>query len=95
MQDVFVILQGITGFLSGVGSKDPFETIGVVVEVANHFSTKCNLGILQDILDKLPTWLTFGKEYSALEDSSDLNFDKMDVGSVPEVMRVRYLKLDI
>ena len=30
----------------------------------------------------------FGKEYAALNDSSDLDFDKIDVGSVPEVMKV-------
>ena len=87
-QDMFVILQGFTGFLSGVASEDPLASIGASIEVAGHFATKCNTGTLQDNLDKVEKWLTFGKEYAALKDSSDLDFDKMDVGSVPEVMKV-------
>ena len=87
-EDMFVMLQGITGFLSGVKGEDPFASIGAAIEVAGHFATKCNTGTLQDNLDKVEKWLTFGKEYAALKDSSDLDFDKMDVGSVPEVMKV-------
>ena len=87
-EDLFVILQGITGFLSGIKGKDPFASIGAAIGVAGHFAQKCNTGTLQENLDKVEKWLTFGKEYAALEDSSDLDFDKMDVGSVPEVMKV-------
>ncbi len=87
-QDLFVILQGVTGFFGGIAGKDPFDSIGAALEVAGHFATKCNTGTLQENLDNVEKWLTFGKEYSALEDSSDLDFDKMDVGSVPEVMQV-------
>ncbi|KAL9982967.1 hypothetical protein ACROYT_G005082 [Oculina patagonica] len=86
-QDLFVILQGVTGFFGGIAGKDPFDSIGAALEVAGHFATKCNTGTLQENLDNVEKWLTFGKEYSALEDSSDLDFDKMDVGSVPEVMQ--------
>ena len=88
-QDLFVVLQGLTGFLSGVQGKDPFASIGATLEVVGHFATKCNTGTLQENKDKIEKWLTFGKEYAALEDSSDLDFDKMDVGSVPEVMKVK------
>ena len=87
-QDMFVMLQGITGFLSSVASKDPFASIGAAIEVAELFTTKCNTGTLQENLNKVEKWLTFGKEYAALKDSSDLDFDKMDVESVPEVMKV-------
>ncbi|KAL9982961.1 hypothetical protein ACROYT_G005076 [Oculina patagonica] len=85
--DLFVILQGITGFLSGIKGKDPFSAIGAAIGVAGHFATKCNTGTLQENLDKVEKWLTFGEEYAALQDSSELDFDKMDVGSVPEVMK--------
>lgn len=46
------------------------------------------MGQLKDLLDKVRKWLKFGKEYEALEDSSDLDFDKVDIGSVPEIMKV-------
>lgn len=88
LQDLFAILQGLTGFLSGISAKDPCEFISAAIEVAGHFATKCNTGSLQDLLKKTKKWLKFGKEYAALKDSSDLDFDKMDVASVPEVMKV-------
>ncbi|XP_078358122.1 uncharacterized protein LOC144642894 isoform X1 [Oculina patagonica] len=86
-QDLFAILQGFTGFFSGIAGKDPSASIGAALEVAGNFATKCNTGTLQDNLDKIEKWLTFGKEYAVLEDSSDLDFDKMAVESVPEVMQ--------
>ena len=87
-EDLLVILQGITGFLGGIRDKDPAASIGAVLEVAGHFAVKCNTGTLQDNLGKIEKWLTFGKAYSALEDSSELDFDTMDVECVPEVMQV-------
>ena len=87
-QDLVVILQGVTGFLGGVVGKDPFSMLSNAIGVAGHFATKCNTGSLHENLNKTAKWLAFGKEYAALEDSSDLDFDKMDIGSVPEVMKV-------
>jgi len=87
-QDAFVILQGYTGFFSGLLGEDPFAALGAAVEVAGNFATRCNTGSLHENLSKAKRWLTFGKEYAALEDSSDLDFDKLDIGSVPEVMKV-------
>ena len=90
-QDMFVMLQGLTGFLGGVTieeSIDPFAALGAAVEVVGHFATKCNTGTLHENLGKVRKWLTFGKAYAALKDSSDLDFDKMDVESVSEVMKV-------
>ncbi|KAJ7328567.1 hypothetical protein OS493_024484 [Desmophyllum pertusum] len=86
-EDLLVILQGITGFLGAIRDKDPAASIGAVLEVAGHFAVKCNTGTLQDNLGKIEKWLTFGKAYSALEDSSELDFDTMDVECVPEVMQ--------
>ena len=87
-QDMIVILQGATGFAGGIVGKNPFDSIGAALDVVGNFATKCNTGSLQSILGKIEKWLTFGKEYQALKDSSDLDFDKMDIGSVPEVMKV-------
>ncbi|KAL9982789.1 hypothetical protein ACROYT_G004894 [Oculina patagonica] len=85
--DLFVLMQGVTGFFIGIKGKDPLSALSAAIGVAGHFATKCNTGTLQENLDKVKKWLMFGKEYAALQDSSELDFDKMDVGSVPEVMK--------
>ena len=41
---------------------------------------------LGTIRKNLKKWLTFGREYKPLEDSSDLNFDKVKVSSIPDVI---------
>ena len=87
-KDLLVVIQGVTGFFGGAIGQDPFGALGNAINVAGHFATKCNSGSLQDNLGKTKKWLAFGKEYAALKDSSDLDFDKMDIGSVPEVMKV-------
>ena len=89
--DLFVVLQALVGFVSGTAGRDPLALIGSALTVIGHFAAKCGTGTLQDNKEKLQKWLTFGKEYAALKDSSDLDFDKMDVGSVPEVMKVKSL----
>ena len=86
--DLFVILQGVTGFLNNVKGKDPIGAISTALGVTSHFITKCKLDSLQAIQNKVSKWMTFGKAYAALEDSSDLDFDKMDVTAVPEMMKV-------
>ncbi len=87
-EDLFVILQGIAGFLSAVKGKDPLAATNEVVGVIGHFTTKCNTGTLQSIKGKISKWVTFGKKYEALKDSNDLDFDQMDVTAVPEMMKV-------
>ena len=86
--DLFVILEGITGFFSGVLGKDPFAALGSALGVMGHFVGQCDLGELQNNLDKVEKWLKFGQDYAALKDSSELDFDQMDVAAVPEVMQV-------
>ena len=86
--DLFVILEGITGFFSGVLGKDPFAALGSALGVIGHFVGQCDLGKLQNNLDKVEKWLKFGQDYAALKDSSELDFDQMDVEAVPEVMQV-------
>ena len=87
--DFLAVLQGIVGFAGAIKDKNPLDFIGSAVGLAQDLSGKrCPLGILEDNLDKLEKWLTFGKAYEALQDSSDLDFDRVDISSVPEVMQV-------
>ena len=86
--DLYVMLQGITGFWSGTTGKDPLATIDTALGVAAHFDTRCSLGTLKRSLKEVKNRMNFGKAYAALNDSSELDFDKMDIGVVPEVMRV-------
>lgn len=88
-QDLLVVLQGATGFIGGGVGTDPFSAVDAALSVIGNFATRCNTGTLQDIKDKIKKWLAFGRDYAALEDSSDLDFDTLDVESVPEVMKVR------
>ncbi|KAL9982801.1 hypothetical protein ACROYT_G004906 [Oculina patagonica] len=85
--DFFVMLQGITGFLKEVKGGDPLAAINEALGVIGHFTTKCNTGTLQSIKNKIKKWMTFGKAYTALKDSNELDFDQMDVTAVPEMMK--------
>lgn len=91
--DLFAILEGVTGFFSGLIGEDPFAALGSALGVIGHFASKCNLGKFQDNLDKVEKWLKFGKNYAALKDSSELDFDKLDVTAVPEVMQVHIMDM--
>ena len=87
-EDLFVILEGITGFFSGAMGKDPFAALGSALGVIRHFAGKCDLDKFRNNLDKVEKWLKFGKDYAALKDSSELDFDKMDLAAVPEVINI-------
>lgn len=87
--DFMAVLQGVVGFASAIATRNPLDFISSGVTLVQDLSGKmCPVGSLQDILDKLEKWLTFGDKYTPLEDSSDLDFDQVDVESVPEVMQV-------
>lgn len=86
--DLIAVLKGLTGFVKGIAGKDPFEVIDNALDVAGQFATKCNTGSFTEVKDKVDKWLKFGKEYSPLDNPNDLDFEKMDVGSVPEIMKV-------
>ena len=86
--DLMAMLQAAVGFFSAVVSKDPLGLIDTAVGAASLSKANCPLGTLEQVMDKLSKWLTFGKSYTALENSSDLDFDQVDVASVPEVMQV-------
>ena len=90
LDDFMAVLQAAVGFVSSVASKDPFAFIASGIGLAEDLIGKACLGPLEDMLDTLGQWLTFGANFSPLMDSSDLNFDLVDVESVPEVMKVSY-----
>lgn len=92
-QDLFAVLSGYTAFAGGFAGRDPASAIGAAIGVAANFATKCNTGTLQETINKTRKWLTFGQAYAALDDSSDLDFDTLDVEAVPEVMKVVFMKL--
>lgn len=94
-EDLFAILEGLSAFSSGAAGRDPLASLGAAIEVIGRFASRCNVGTLQENVNKTLKWLTFGQQYAALEDSSDLDFDQLDVGSVPEVMKVIYFPLDL
>lgn len=90
MQHLFAILKSMTGFVGSIAGKSPSGIIDASLDFIETFATKCNKGTLEENKGKLKKWLTFSEEYDALDDSSDLNFDTMDVQEVPEIMKVTH-----
>ena len=88
MQHLFAILQGLTGFVGALKGTDPIAALSSAFSIIEAEATRCFRGTLEENKAKIEKWVKFGKEYEALEDSSDLNFDTMDVQSVPEIMKV-------
>lgn len=89
--DLIAVLQGVVGFSGAIASKDPFAFIDSALGIAGSLSGKACLKSLNSILGSIKKWLTFGKKYTPLKDSSDLDFDQVDVSSVPEIMEVQPL----
>ena len=88
-EQFIAVLQGITGFAAAIKGKDPVGFIDSAVGIMDYEINKPCLKSLGTIRKNLKKWLTFGKEYKPLKDSSDLNFDKVKVSAIPEVMKVR------
>ena len=86
--DLIAVLQGITGFGKVIASKHPLDFIDSALGIASSQSSKACLKSLDSYLGSAKKWLTFGKKYKALTDSSDLDFDQVAVSSVPEIMKV-------
>ena len=93
-QQFMAVLQGITGFASGIFTsivseepQGPFAFINTALAIVEYDANKPCLTALEPLMKNAEKWLTFGK-YRPLSDSSDLNFDKMKVSSVPDIMKV-------
>ena len=81
------LIQGVAGFAGSVVDKDPFAFINTAVSYAQQQVNFPCLTKLKSMIKSVEKWMTFGK-YSPLADSSDLNFYKVNVSSVPEIMQV-------
>ena len=87
-QNLIGMLQGLVGFTSAAAAKDPFALIAQTLTLVEESSQRCHLKSLDSYLGSIKQWLTFGKHYKPLVDSSELNFDQMNVSSVPQIMQV-------
>ena len=87
-EQLMAVVQGVTGFAAPIAGKDPLIIIDSAVSVMDYEINKPCLGSLDIIRGNLKKWLTFGEEYEPLEDSSDFDFDKVEVSAIPEVMKV-------
>ena len=87
-QNLIGMLQGLVGFAAAGAAKDPFALIDQTLALAEESSQRCHLKSLDSYLGSIKQWLTFGKHYKPLVDSSELDFDQMNVSSVPQIMQV-------
>ncbi|XP_031560607.1 uncharacterized protein LOC116296689 [Actinia tenebrosa] len=84
-QQFFAVLTGMTGFLSAEG---PFDSIKTAITIAEYDANKACLTSLDSVIGSVKEWLTFGK-HVPLTDSSELDFDKVNVSSVPDMMKAK------
>ena len=94
------VLQGITGFSSAIFTsktseepQGPFAYIETALVIIDYDTNKQCRAALDSVIASAEKWLTFG-HYRPLEDSSDLNFDLIDVSSVTDIMQVWFMVLN-
>jgi len=99
-QQMVAVLQGITGFSSAIFTsktseepQGPFAYIKTALEIIDFDTNKQCRAALGSVVKSAKKWLTFG-QYRPLEDSSDLNFDLIDVSSVTDIMQVWFMVLN-
>ena len=88
-KDLLAVLQGLVGFTSAIVNENPLEFINAALGVADALSDKLCLTTLD--LSGIEKWLNFGDKYKPLIDSSEFDYDKVDVSAVPEIMQVPFL----
>ena len=87
-EEFIATIQGITGFAKAIAGNDPFDFIDTAQNLVSYAVNQPCRTSLDSSLKNMKKWLTFGKEYKPLQDSSDLDFKEVDVNSVPEIMQV-------
>ncbi|CAH3181554.1 unnamed protein product [Porites evermanni] len=92
-QQMVAVLQGVTGFSSAIFTsktseepQGPFAYIETALVIIDYDTNKQCRVALDSVVKSAEKWLTFG-QYRPLEDSSDLNFDLIDVSSVTDIMQ--------
>ena len=86
--DFLAVLQGVVGFYKAIRDQSPSDFIDQALSLADSLRGKKCLKNLSSYRDSIKKWLTFGESYRPLEDSSQLDFDQLDVTSIPEIMTV-------
>ena len=86
--DLMAVLQALCGFASSAVTRDPLGLVDVSLGVSTLSTRFCPIQSLETNVEKLRKWLTFGQSYQALADSSELDFDRVDVTAIPDVMKV-------
>ena len=89
--DFLAVLQGVVGFSRSIAGQSPGDFIDTALSLAGSLSGKTCLKKLDEYRDSIKKWLTFGENYEPLEDSSQLDFDQLDVTSIPDIMQVSTL----
>ena len=96
-QQMVAVLQGITGFSSAIftskTSEEPQGPFAYIETALDYDTNKQCRAALDWVIKSAEKWLTFG-QYRPLEDSSDLNFDLIDVSSVTDIMQVWFMVLN-
>ena len=86
--DFLAVLQGIVGFSRAIAGQSPGDFIDTALGLAGSLSGKKCLKTLGSYRDSIKKWLTFGENYEPREDASTLDFDQLDVTSIPDIMQV-------
>ena len=87
------LLQSLTGYSQELVNYDPFDYINGAVNLISSNDGESCLKTLKSYLASARKWLTFGDKYKSLTDSSNLDFDQLDIAALPEIMKVRLLNI--
>ena len=89
--DLLAVLQGLVGFYKAFkGEEKPVDIIENSISLAQSLSGKSCLKSLDSYKNSITKWLTFGEKYKPYADSSQLDFDQLDVTAIPEIMQVLF-----
>ena len=88
LHSILALLEGLVGF--SVAAQAPLSTLGSILGIVNLLShDRCPLKSLEKYSANIEKGLSFGEDYKLRVDSSELDFDKLDISSLPEMMQVR------
>ena len=86
--DFIAVLEGLVGFGKAIKGGNPGDFIETALGLVDKLRGKDCIKTLPEYTSSIQKWLTFGKVYEPREDSSELDFDQLDVTSIPEIMMV-------
>lgn len=86
--DFLAVLEGLVGLAMATQSKDPLSSAAAVLGIFTSVSGKMCLRTLEQYFDSIEKGLNFGQAYKHLVDSSELDFDTLDIALLPEMMQV-------